>query len=526
MNLPAKTATATIVFLLCAASLMQVLAGYAGDKNWLLLAARTWLGGGRLYVDSVEVNPPLIVWLYAIPVWISLYLPFLTDYNALALIGLVSCALSVWLSMRLIRLHPAFENDKRRQNEFALGLAALLVFFTGPVYFFDREHIMLVFAFPYILRFMPSLARRPVPQGLRLATGCMAALAFCIKPYMVIPFAALQLIYLLRERSLAILWAVENIIIYLAAAAYLACIYVLAPEYIHIVFPMALATYFAFSRRLFGVFYCILAFLTAGISLADFRPRFHTPYRRDVYYFLGVSLGFLAYALANNGWGYTYHPLICMLLFLTGWLTWEYGWLKNEQGEKGLPVRQFLFGQRACAINLAGNAAYMLYLMAVFFVTPPCDWSSDCVKNRPYLEYLQEHHIQSFGAFSEDFHKWPSLARLSGAHFETRYNALWMVPQLVREDEASLAKHQWIISNVAMGLADDLARRKPEVVFVDNSPKFFGYDFAVDLPAFFSGVPEFKEAWGHYRYADTIDRCREDAASLTGCRYAIYKYIP
>ena len=31
------------------------------DVAWLLYVARKWLGGQRLYVDLVEVNPPLIV---------------------------------------------------------------------------------------------------------------------------------------------------------------------------------------------------------------------------------------------------------------------------------------------------------------------------------------------------------------------------------------------------------------------------------------------------------------------------------
>jgi len=381
--------------------------------------------------------------------------------------------------------------------------------------------------FPYLLRFMPSLARRDISPRLRLLIGCMAAAGFCIKPHTAIVFAALQLLYVYRERSFSIVWSAENIIISTAAAAYLAAIYYFTPNYVHIVLPMALATYSAFSRRTLGVFYGILAFVTAGISFADFRPRFDTPYRRDVFYFIGVSLAFLAYALAGNGWGYTYHPLISMLLFLSGWLWWEYRWLEGEHAARGEPVRQFVFGARACAVNLLGNAAYSIYCLAAFFAASPCDRSSDCVKNQPYIRYIQYHHITSFGALSEDFHKWPSLARLSGARWETRFNHLWMVPQLALERKTPVASHAWIITVVGQGLADDLSRRKPDIVFVDASPEFFGYPFSLSLPAFFSGVTEFREAWSHYRYASAIDQCRAHEPhampSLTGCRYAIYK---
>src|SRR5690242_6732129 len=38
------------------------------DVAWLLYVARRWLAGRELYVDVVEVNPPLIVWISAIPI--------------------------------------------------------------------------------------------------------------------------------------------------------------------------------------------------------------------------------------------------------------------------------------------------------------------------------------------------------------------------------------------------------------------------------------------------------------------------
>jgi hypothetical protein len=144
---------------------------------------------------------------------------------------------------------------------------------------------------------------------------------------------------------------------------------------------------------------------------------------------------------------------------------------------------------------------------------------------------LKENHIQSFGALSEDFHKWPMLARLTGAQFDTRYNHLWMLPQLVLEAKSNHPRsdHQWIIENVGRGLAEDLTLRKPEVVFVSNDKQFFGYDFAVDIPQFFKRVPEFEKAWSHYRYASVIDDCAPkkpgDTVIAAGCRYDIYRRI-
>ena len=41
------------------------------DIAWLLYVARRWLAGRELYVDVVEVNPPLIVWISAIPIQLA-----------------------------------------------------------------------------------------------------------------------------------------------------------------------------------------------------------------------------------------------------------------------------------------------------------------------------------------------------------------------------------------------------------------------------------------------------------------------
>ena len=141
---------------------VQCVSGNALDKNWLLVAAREWLGGKKLYTDIFEINPPLIVWLYALPVFISNHLPALSDYNALALLGIAVCVLVIHLCLRLIALHPAFAGNKRMRLAFGLLLTYVFVFFTAPMYFFDREDILLVLTFPYIvaLHATPLSARR------------------------------------------------------------------------------------------------------------------------------------------------------------------------------------------------------------------------------------------------------------------------------------------------------------------------------------------------------------------------------
>src|SRR5579871_4113936 len=53
---------------------LQFYAGDAGDKNWLIYATRKWLSGGKLYVDVFDLNSPILLWMYALPVFASLKL--------------------------------------------------------------------------------------------------------------------------------------------------------------------------------------------------------------------------------------------------------------------------------------------------------------------------------------------------------------------------------------------------------------------------------------------------------------------
>src|ERR1700690_756656 len=41
------------------------------DIAWLLYVAHRWLAGRELYVDVVEINPPLIIWISAIPIRVA-----------------------------------------------------------------------------------------------------------------------------------------------------------------------------------------------------------------------------------------------------------------------------------------------------------------------------------------------------------------------------------------------------------------------------------------------------------------------
>src|ERR1700749_1539102 len=72
------------------------------DIAWLLYVARRWMAGRELYVDVIEVNPPLIVWLSAIPLQLSRWLDISQQLAAMSAFCAVALG-GAWWSACLLR---------------------------------------------------------------------------------------------------------------------------------------------------------------------------------------------------------------------------------------------------------------------------------------------------------------------------------------------------------------------------------------------------------------------------------------
>ena len=74
------------------------------DIAWLLYVARRWLAGRELYVDVVEVNPPLIVWISAIPIRIASALGIDAQYTAIPFFVAIVLGFA-WWTANLLQVH-------------------------------------------------------------------------------------------------------------------------------------------------------------------------------------------------------------------------------------------------------------------------------------------------------------------------------------------------------------------------------------------------------------------------------------
>lgn len=519
---------ASAILLLFLMFYAHFISGNAGDKTWLLIAAHKLLEGGKLSVDVFELNPPLIIWMYTVPVWLSLHFKFLQDYNFLVLLGGIAILGSVFISLNLIKKHPEFASDRKKQVEFCLMLATILISFTNPAYFFDREHIFLVLVLPYIIRWMPSVAGGAVPTRLRIIIGIMAGIGFCIKPHCFIVFAFIQIIYFFRSRSVAILVTVENIIIYILAIIYISLIWLLTPEYISVMMPMVLATYSYINARLSGLLYFCYILLGIGVTFSDFRLCYNSPYRKDIFYLSLVCLALLIYAISNNGWGYTWNPLASIATIVTCYVLWDFLYLKKEYETQGVNSKQFLFGVRSCMTVLLFNMVVSVWCVSSAIING-CGDNSECQFKGRLTETIETVNngkpVKSFGSISIHIGLWANVCTEMGAKWQTRFSHIWMLPKFFVADADFVNMNKWIPEYVSNSLAEDMKRNKPEIMFVEDTDIYYSVNKYIDLIAYLSPSHKFAEEWQHYVYAGKVYDSIESSNKKGHSGYFLYKRI-
>jgi hypothetical protein len=276
------------------------------DAAWYLYVADRWIGGATLYRDLVDTNPPLIIWLTAIPALIAR----ITGAPGTLLLKAAVCALAITsvLAVRhiIVRQWPS--------REFAL--VVLASFLTVPFAkedFAQREHVVILLCLPYILA---AGSGAPMPStALRILVGIVGGVGFAIKPHFLITLIAVEFLTM-RARGPRGLGRVESLAATGTLIVYGIAVVLLTPAYLGVADQV---------RRVYGEFnasagtllrlreaqlWIVAAALFAGIRWrsGDYLP--HATF--------GAATGFLAAAVLQfKGWGYHLYPgRVFVVLFL------------------------------------------------------------------------------------------------------------------------------------------------------------------------------------------------------------------
>ena len=213
------------------------------DTSWYLVAARKWLAGAELYVDIIEVNPPLGFYLALPALALAEGLGLSDSQGQIALMSLVTAGVVSWVAAIA---HKSARLDRTKAAIFALlaGFAATVPF---TAHFAQREHWLVLLLLPWVARLL--LTGRGLNDIRILPAACVAGFAICLKPFFLVYPVAATVFFILHDRSLRPILSASNIAMALMGVSVVGAVWALHPAYFQVIIPNAQAAYGAYGLQ-------------------------------------------------------------------------------------------------------------------------------------------------------------------------------------------------------------------------------------------------------------------------------------
>lgn len=448
------------------------------DVVWQMWIARQLSHGATLYVDILEINPPLWFWL-AVPV--ERIAGFLGVPSVHALIAAVFLQIGFAIAL-LSRLIPDM-TDSRRCAVLAAALVALVIVPLPD--FAQREHLALIGALPYLALVSKRSGGVSVSWPLAIAIGAFAAPAFALKHYFLLVPLLLELWLLIRTRRAWSPFRPEIIVLVVAAGLYAAAVFAFAPGFLEVIVPMVRVAYDGYEAS--------LAFQIGNLWVA-----------------LWIVAGFAIWCYRGSLDALSTASLIAAAAFCLSYFLQQKGWRYH-----GAPVSSSLFF--ALTLLLTRMPAGRARLIPGWPVAPA---ALLIVVHSLQLGPYSNRHAERMGLLLADLEPgepvlmlaanpsriWPAVEDL-GLTWPSRHFAFWMTNafHFAQADGSPLSGElDALARDVRTQTVEDIACNPPAVILVDSFARSPARDF--DIVTFFELNADFKELFARYTVSETLAR--------------------
>jgi hypothetical protein len=478
------------------------------DTGAILYFADRWWAGERLYVDLIDVNPPLVFILGLVPV-------LLRQWTGLAeptsLIGcvMVASVLSTFAAWRLLAWRSSrIAHGQSGTLTATLVPLALLFALLTPGELGQREHLMVVLTVPYVVLTALRLEGYRVALPIAILIALAAAAGFALKPFFLIVPALIELFVLWVRRGAAfrdpVPWTMAAF-----WAAYVALTLVAFPEYGRDIVPRTLELY---SR------------------LGDSSPM--VAFNRG---FLPIEAGILVLAVVTL---LMVQSRLCQTLALFAIGTaittivqgkgWSHQWLHADLafillGAAVLAAAAERYGPTDILRRRRLGATLVVSVLAFSYVAANNDappWfrvdrmGYDGRLGRQIALVEAEPNRESFLALSPGIYPFFPMLNYTGARMAMPYMSMWVLqgvykycpergPQQFNTPDAMSTAERHVFDSVTEGLV----RNKPQLVVIDRIPGMPTCDGKVfDYMAYFMQSSKFASEFLNYDLYKTFDR--------------------
>lgn len=303
------------IFILCLISLIGIYFSFNSlnvDSTWILYSANEIINGAKLYIDIIDINPPLIFIYSMIPALVSKTGLLSLEHSHIVFV-LFLVSLSLYLISKVLKSYFYKDTMSIRYYLYAISLI-LTVCLTYD--FGQREHLFMIFILPYI---MMMLFRHKINLSTTLICfiAMFASLGFNIKPHFFLIFISVEFVYMFYTKKFLSIFRKESLIIISSAFIYLILIYTQFSEYIDFIIPLAVDTYtnlFNKSYFLLLIKYDILLLFIVVIFLLIFTQKRDT-YQLLIFTSIIIS-SLIIYLIQQKGWAYHRVPVFVITLLL------------------------------------------------------------------------------------------------------------------------------------------------------------------------------------------------------------------
>ena len=471
------------------------------DVAWLLYVARKWLAGQHLYSDLVEVNPPLIVWLYAVPAWVATSLSVPPKWVAVPSFAAMVLGAAWWTASVLQHRAEIFA---RRVPIFSL-IGSILLILPG-VEFGQREHLMVASLLPYLAALAIWMQGGSLSRRHEIIIGVVAGLGCALKPTFAIALVLPEIYGWLRGRPFLHPAPFAGAA---AALIYAGGIALFCPAYLDRAVPLAWALYGgtdtpvpelinSASSLLIGIaVLCLIwsaSYRRRSIQLnANKRPLVDALFVVLTCFAVGATM---AYFLAGKNW--FYHRIPAIVAIVLALVLWVVDAMPAMLRASTRETRRRGF---ACAL-LAGLALLDFAHGQVKLMQP---WIAQAVEpslsTEVRLEKIIRHeHARTYLAFSEWIGLGFPVVDNTGVVWTSRFDSMWALRgELWRARHDGRDPKAWPIRK---WVASDFVRGCPDIVVVDSRS---GINFVGVLVA---SDATFAKAWSHYHEIAAFDGLR------------------
>jgi hypothetical protein len=476
------------------------------DSAALLHYAQRWLAGERLYVDLIDVNPPLVFVLDLLPAAIARLTP-ISAAVALNMCVIAWIGFSFALCWRLLRVVPGSVSGIHRYLLPPL-LLFLMIVYPGSE-FTQREHLMIVATLPYLLLAQARIERRETVSSVLFATTLFAGIAFALKPhFLLIPLMVEAMVAAsLGWRRAArdpVPWTLAAIMI-----AYGGFILFVTPSYLTVVVPLAMESYVGLGDRgpwgvMFDSQLTPSVMLLVPLAIASLYMR--RPLGRIVA--LAAIAATVIALVQGKGWPYHVLPTESFVLLLAAVLLSE------------------LLDSQVAEVHERRSLSLMVFLVALMLgvyylsaLTRPTFWRQAQFDDSAAGQLLQRFGKQASEGpvliLSPGIYPHFPLVNYAKTKMATRFMSLWPIqgayPKCLPDGRMfrNPSEMSFAESFAYHAVAEDFNRNRPKLVIVDKEPGIIrcgSEDF--DYLAYFRRNRLFEANWQRYRLLAEYDRYR------------------